>query len=249
MGVDGGHTDTLSTQKDLEMKIARLLTTVLAGAGGGGPWYLAGGVDEADCIAAYQAIGASTIFAAYTNLANPGTYDLTAGITPGFDISYGWSFNGVDQYLRSTMVPNNDQTWSVIVRFSEQSGTGDKALTGALNAAATSGLALIADKANTVSYRNGDTPSTFAPKLATGILAIAGNKAYRDGVAEAGTLGTGTGTLSQTIIGGVGYAGNAAAWFCNVKIQAIAFYHAVLTPSQVAAITTAMNALNASTPP
>lgn len=54
------------------------------------PWYLAGGVSAANCIAAYQPKGASSLEASYVNLANPGTYNLS-GATPAFDSALGYT--------------------------------------------------------------------------------------------------------------------------------------------------------------
>ena len=225
---------------------------VLMGGGVSGPWYLSGGITPANCIAAYQAIGAETIFAAYTNLINPGTYDCATTAssikTPAFDTSYGWSFNGTDQAIHTGIVSPNDQSFSVIVRFSDQTGTGDKAVIGALNSAANTGTSIIADKTDKVRYRSG-AYLDIATKVTTGVLAIAGNVAYRNGVAETGTITAGAAaTLGYLTIGGTSYANNYT-WFCNVKVQALAYYDTVLTAPQVAAVTAAMNALSASTPP
>lgn len=68
-------------------------------------WWLAGGIDPANCIAAYRAKGAASLAASYDNLAAPGngladgTYDLTLGVAPTFDAATGWTFNGSTQWL------------------------------------------------------------------------------------------------------------------------------------------------------
>jgi hypothetical protein len=80
-------------------------------------WWLNGGILPADCIGAYQAIGAASYAASLVNLANPGTYDLTAPVgTPVWNTTDGWIGGGiaVDTHLETGINPHHD--WSVIVR-------------------------------------------------------------------------------------------------------------------------------------
>ena len=67
--------------------------------GGVVPWYLAGGIAKANCIAAYQPKGAASLAASYVNLVTPGTYDAAPGTAPTFDSALGWTFDGTSQYL------------------------------------------------------------------------------------------------------------------------------------------------------
>lgn len=52
-------------------------------------WWEAGG---ATAVVAYQAKGAASYAASLSNLANPGTYDLTEGDAPNWDTTTGWQF-------------------------------------------------------------------------------------------------------------------------------------------------------------
>ena len=80
------------------------------------PWYLAGGISAANCLAAYQPKGAASLAASYSNLANPGTYNAAPGVAPTFDASTGWTFNG------STQMANLEQGIDVsITRFVDYS--------------------------------------------------------------------------------------------------------------------------------
>jgi hypothetical protein len=79
--------------------------------------------------------------------------------------------------------------------------------------------------------------------IASGVLAMAGNKAYKNGTAETGTLPTGTSlNTPQCYIGG--YNSNSTlAGASNVYITAFAYYSATLTPQNIADLTTAIAAL------
>lgn len=63
------------------------------------PWYLSGGVDPSDCIAAYQAKGAESYAASKVNLANPGIHDLTDNNTVPWDSTDGWKSGTTGNYL------------------------------------------------------------------------------------------------------------------------------------------------------
>lgn len=61
------------------------------------PLWLAGGISSSDCISAYQAKGAASYVASKSNLANPGTYDLTDGATyPAWAAGTGWTFTAAN---------------------------------------------------------------------------------------------------------------------------------------------------------
>jgi len=68
----------------------------------GGKWWLAGNINPANCVAAYQAKGAANLASAKVNLANPGTYDLMAvNGNVGFSTANGKDahFWQVDSYI------------------------------------------------------------------------------------------------------------------------------------------------------
>ena len=80
-------------------------------------WWLAGGISAENCVAAYQAKGAADYAASLVNLANPGTYNAANGNSPTFNTAIGWTFDGVNDYLVTGIVPASDQSWSAIVRL------------------------------------------------------------------------------------------------------------------------------------
>jgi len=204
------------------------------------PWYLSGGISAANCIAAYQPKGAANLAASKVNLANPGTYDAAAGSDPSFDTSYGWSFNGTSQYLTTGIVPLVNQTWSAIVRFTDFAQTGFNALFGSSHAG---GKGFIIARTASYYYYNGGALNIATP-LADGVSGFAGNKGYRNGVAETGTIGTDGTNIYDIYIGTFNNVGSPTFGAGNTKkIQAFAIYDTVLTSTQMGLLSTAMAAL------
>src|SRR5574338_141498 len=54
------------------------------------PWWLSGGVSPPDVVAAYQPKGAANLAESYINLANPGTYNASPAVSPGWSSLTGW---------------------------------------------------------------------------------------------------------------------------------------------------------------
>jgi hypothetical protein len=229
-------------------KVRDLIFKYGAGQGGGAApvsWYLAGGVSAANVVAAYQPIGAASLAASYVNLANPGTYDLTAVAAPTFDTATGWAFDGLTQYLKTGVTPT-DQNWTYIVRFSD---AVQKDAADVIGRRSTDGFYVQITPcplgSNMVSYRHGGgTNQRAAPRLAAGVLAIAGPSAYRNGVDDGVTLTNAAAVgVGDLWIGCMDKYGTTAESFFPGKVQAVAIYNTVLSQPQVAAITARMAAL------
>lgn len=215
------------------------------------PWWLSGGVTAANCLAAYTAKGAASLAASYDNNAAPGngladgTYDAGPGVAPTFDAATGWTFNGSSQYLTTGITPA--VTWSALCQFSDATGTGFHSIFGYFDNGAAAFLIQPARAAGNVIYYNGRSSSNYviqAPALTAGNLGIAGKQGYRNGVADGGVIPTtAPGAFGAIFLGCVSNVGTPA--FANVafKMRAFAIYNTTLTAPQVAAITTAMNAL------
>lgn len=209
------------------------------------PWWLAGGIPQSACVAAYQAKGASSLAASYTNLANPGLYNATeTTASPGWDASTGWYANSVNQGLNTGITPLYDQTWSLICRHASVTpSTRNCALGSYQNSGTYPGLLLgpywEGDK---IGYVN--SKSTYvAPALLTGVIAVSGNKGYRNGVLEGTPIGT-TASWTAYPISLLASKATASMKNClNGYLYAAAIYRIVLTDYQVAALTNAMNAL------
>lgn len=187
------------------------------------------------CVAAYQAKGAASLAASYVNLANPGTNDAAPGNAPTFDTSYGWAFNGSTNYLVTGIVPASG--WSMFVRFNDASAAVAD-LAGAQQAPVYFGLAPYPGGGNHY-YSNGGYTGVIG-NLTNGVMAVAGQDAYLNGVSE-GIIGESSWSGFTTSI----YIGrrNGQAVSVNAKIQAVAIYSTTLDATQMAEITANMNAL------
>ncbi len=206
-------------------------------------WWLAGGISAANCVEVYQPKGAASYAASKINLANPGTYDAADGAAfPTWSSQIGWTFVGASsQYLTTGYIPA-DQNHSLIIRFCNGYEDSANLILGALNAVATINQEFSNDHSDVVDYINGAVPFvSIAPGLDHGVLAMAGNKAYRNGVNEGGNLSAwGAGTAVAPNIGGRNFNGVAGTFWTGM-VQAFAAYNIALTPAQVLAVTNAMN--------
>ncbi len=205
------------------------------------PWYRAGGAPAP--VAVYQPKGAASLAASYINLANPGVYDAAPGTAPTLAPG-GWTFDGSTQYLLVSLQPASDQSWSILVRFSNASGNARCAFGSYISEPRSF---IIQPRGNTGAdryYYNGGS-LVVAGALASGVMGFAGNTAYLDGVAESGTLAAPSGEIATTQVIG-GYWNNAAAAPAisfNGTIPAIAIYASTLDAAQMAAVSAAMAAL------
>lgn len=212
---------------------------VVAAGGGDTPWWLTVGVTP---IAAYAAKGAADLASSYINLANPGTFNAAPGVAPTWDVATGWTFNGTTQYLTTGVVPVNNQTWSVFVRYSAVTVINNRVLVG-VSSGGTGILRFFMRATPRVDYSNGGVLTVNGSIPAAAVLAIAGNVAYRDGVAEAGNILTATGTFTQGFfIGAHNIAGVASLFFAG-NIVAVWIADSTLDAAQVATMSTAMSQL------
>ena len=135
----------------------------------------------ANCVAAYVPKGAASLAVSYVNLANPGTYDCTLGNTPTL-VAAGWSFNGTDDSLITGITPA-DKNFTILLRYSGFTVVADKILVGSYVSGAAIGLASF-ETDGTFHYKNGryNTSDYNETSSATsGVIGLAGRKAYRDG--------------------------------------------------------------------
>jgi hypothetical protein len=211
-------------------------------AAGGGWWDLNGTITG--CVAAYQPKGAADYADSKINLANPGTYNVTDGTAyPTWNTATGWTFNGSTQYLDSGITPENDQSWSGIVRFANS----DKVQSGMLFGVISNSAWFLVEDKRTISadeplYANGTykTGSTFTDTY--GVLAIAGSNGYINASLDVSAIGTGGTTFAATIMIGGRIRGSTLYNPWGGDIIAIAFYDVDIS-GYISDLTAAMNAL------
>lgn len=170
-------------------------------------------------IAAYDAGNATSLANSYINIVDPGTFDLTAPtFAPTWASGTGWTFDGLTQWLATGVF--FEENYSMVIQFSSRSGGG---YTGA------NGTNRSSIRPSAVRYRNGGTGETInSPGISTGVLAICGNQAFRDGVNEGITLNPWVGSganNSQIAIGALGeLSPMMASSFLNADVQKFALY-------------------------
>ena len=220
------------------------------------PWYLAGGVSAANCIAAYQPIGAASYASSKVNLANPGTYDAVEGVAPDWDAANGWRFNGTNDYLNSGIVHTKDYT--ALARFIRRGTTasGTWIIYGANSVNTRFYLGLSGDEGDSrFNYKpiwGWGTSALNEPDLLTnvvevnegGVICSSGNLCYWDGVYRGIQTSTYTNTNSRTDYIGAYNNNGTTALYLQVDILALSVYNTTLTQPQVAAISAAMAALD-----
>lgn len=197
--------------------------------------------DYPNVVAAYDAKNAASQAASYTNLANPGTYDLTVGSAPTWANGTGWTFDGT-QYLLTGVIPVPG-SWSMFVQFSNFVGYLTTFETPAGTVASSSRwfgfYALSTDKIRALV---GSGIRDNSPSMQSGNYGISGNVPYRNGAAESLTVTVGTvNTVTEGItIGASRPTGSNPA---RITIRAIWIGSSTLSSGDVAALSAAMAAL------
>lgn len=194
------------------------------------PWYLAGGVDIANCQGAWDALGALNQAASYVNLVNPGTNDLVLdGTGVSWSSSAGWSTNG-DGFLDTGLVSATNYT--VIARV--------KALTAGSRGPIFSANAfwfpfVTPDKAGF-----GYAYVTFDGKsVSDGVGALASQKGYVNGELLVSDLGKRVGDAIWLLKGyNSTFYSSTYGSLCSAAV-----YNVELSQAQIQAITARMMAL------
>ena len=178
-------------------------------------------------VAVYIPIRAASLALSYVNLANPGTNDAFPGVAPTWNATDGWVFNATS-YLRTGIIPVSG--CSAMIRFTGATAEDDDVLFGQFSSGASVGIA-VNRAAVGVRYFNGLNLDK-AGGVSAGNLAVAGTSAYRNGVAETGTIPAWSGTaVNEIIIGGSTATAKRAG-----NVQALLLSNITWTPSQVATL-------------
>ncbi len=217
-------------------------------AGTSAEWWSANVVPIDNCLAAYQAKGAADYAASKVNLVNPATYGLTDGSYYPTWNNTGWTFASNTswcRYLVTTLTPTS--SWTIIARYSNNTASAQSHIIGTKNddnkmfsMAARSWLSSAHNHWWQATATANDDDNT-----ASGVIALAGIYGYHDG-ALAVTLSDSQSVTYQYPFF-IGTFNNKGTMLADTGIEsvveAVAFYNATLTGTQIAALTTAMNAL------
>jgi len=213
-------------------------------------WWLAGGISAANCIAAYQPIGAADYAASKVNLANPGTYDATEGVAPDWDDVNGWKFNGIDDYLNTGVTPEKDQTWSMIIKYSNWVWKQNFNTFCGCGGGAGHGFLISEFDPNSpyegqdAYFFNGNYKyEASGAGAAEQVRCIAGQYGYIDGVKVTTAISNNTSDWDFEIYIGAQNDSGVAVTFNKNYTKLLAIYDIALIEDQVLALTTTMNAL------
>ena len=201
------------------------------------------------CVAAYQAKGAADFNASLINLNNPGTHDLTVHTdAPDFNTATGWYFDGFNNRLTSTASVSNKPATYIFRVKPIGAASGYRTIIGGDN---DSGLSV--DVATSTNYmrvlKQGvanigtSTTALTANNDVVGAVSYSSAGAY---VFYVNGSAAGSGTNNQTLTAGrllrLGYQGAATQLFYGY-ILAVVLYSTVFDATQIAEITTNMQAL------
>ena len=207
-----------------------------------GGWWLLGGVNASNCVAAYRMKGAGSQQASKINLANPGTYNAVSGsydpVT--YNESRGWIVAPNNYTPASTGIGPAVASWSLICQFANGANTSGRCLGGC--GLSTCGFLLYRRHyaaPNYATWINGGS-LTHTSSLVAGNMAMAGSTAYLNGTAVGTIPSPSPVPYSGNNYIGVDYADGG--FNAGSDLIAWAIYNTTLTAVQVAAICEAMAA-------
>jgi hypothetical protein len=215
-------------------------------------WWGAGGCAN-KIAAAYQFVGAASQAVAYLRIAgSAGNANLdpavVGGTAPTWNTTDGMIFDSASsQYLITGVLPGS--AWSSIERHANVTGIGTMFGSFTNAAPGVSRYSIAPTLVTDVRYSYGVGSGDKATTVPTGVLGMAGNKAYRNGVDEGLALPAWTGinpTNSDIYIGAnhsISDGVPSVGGFLSGKVQALAFWNDTITDDQMAAVYAAIAAL------
>lgn len=204
-------------------------------------WYLSGGISSVNAKGAYRPLISASLADSYVNDVSPGINNAAPGTAPTWSNTLGWIFNGIDQYLTTGIIPENDQTWSMVVRFSGYI-TGDSTIAGLYNASGSEFYIQLHSTNNAVICSSGK-PRPIKGIITEGIIIIAGKKFYVNADKASLDFLSPVGNITYDIwVGMVHYSSPANLFAGNV--QSLAIYDKILSDAERLAMTYRMLYLN-----
>jgi hypothetical protein len=213
-------------------------------------WWLSGGISAENVAGVWQAKGAASLAASYLRLAGDQGYAnidpaIVGGVAPAWDATNGWTGNGT-AYLKTGIVPDNN--YSIIVKFSYTAPlSGGDCWNGVVETAPSLRYFALSNPRsdNKAGYGASGPIQVVAPSFFHGTIAIAGRRAYRNGVDEGISLVDSGVPLTRGIyILARNLDGTADSKATNkFSVQSIAIYKNTITAPQMLAVHTAVVAL------
>jgi len=209
--------------------------------GGANPWW--DPLGEGLCIwAAYQPKGAADLASSYVDLSGNGN-NAGVGVAPTWDIVNGWKFDGLTQYLTTIFLPQNDQSQTILVQYTNLSNAALRNLFGMRGT--TGGDTYFSCRAQGGGWRyygNGAERAIAGVTPLAGNLGVSGNQGFLNGASDGLAIGIWTGAGDRVVFIGANNLG--VPWDrCALYCQAFALYDCTLTAPQVLSVSNAMSLL------
>jgi hypothetical protein len=206
-------------------------------------WWLSGGISAANCLAAHAAKGASSFTVSKSNLANPGTYELSNGSAyPSWNVATGWTF--VSASSQSLIIATGYvlKPCTVIVRLVRSTSSTNRCILGSIPDKPTLDYRVSSShKGNLVKQNTANIgSSTSVIANSSAVIAVSYSSSgeyqhYLNGSTD------GSGTNNQTITDPTNRIG--APDYFDGDIYFLSVYNTVLTNTQVLAVSQDMAAL------
>jgi hypothetical protein len=185
-------------------------------------WYNLPGI-----VAAYQPIAAPSHIAARQNMGAGllGKYTATPGTAPTWSPVSGWGFTAANsQYLATGIMPAETSSWSAFAQFAgvPQTGGGAYSVFGCQKSGGGAAYFYASPYFYTTQagFGNGNESSVSGANLAAGNIGFAGRVRYINGIAQAGSLGTG-GSPPVVLTLGCKNAGATRGEYLTGTLQAV----------------------------
>ncbi len=215
-----------------------------------GDWWLAGGISPANCIAAYQAIGATSLNNSYINLANPGTNDIIDVNAPYWNIVDGWVWDSDSNYPQLNTGVVAKAGYSVVVKFfCTAEDIIQNTVLGGTKESTSQYFEIFARRGVTADdhiYKYGSASLAIGVRLfGSNVMAMTDDYGYLNGAVDDAIAGDLTDSVYPIYLFNTNRDGvlNPVVPF-HGAIQAVAIYDITLTDAQVFAITARLNAIN-----
>jgi predicted GH43/DUF377 family glycosyl hydrolase len=201
------------------------------------PWYLTGGINKADVVGAWKAVGCNSIEDSLINIVNPGTNNLVnTGIT--LDKLQGWKGFSDTQFLTGPVYKSN--TYSAIILY--QDGTTEsygRAFSAEPDNTGSYGSMMIPISSGGGIFRQGNQAVTITSK-SSGCMGMNQTNVFRDAVSVGSITPSGTERNIPFRIGNITVSTASKIEYFRGYIKAVVVYSKSVTNDQIIAVSQAM---------
>lgn len=196
-------------------------------------WYAVGGL-LANCVRAYQFIGAADQATAYVDWT--GHSNIVDIVRPTFDAAKGLVFNGT-QWVSTGYAPTNTNH-TIVIGFNNVAPNDWRCIVSSNTASGKRINIWVATTAGNHRYDHGSTSQAVAGRPTSGVFCISVNGGFLDTTEEIASLGANAGALTTNVVIGTqnnpGGPDNTIGYIGAVSFMAI--FNVALTDAQYLAL-------------